>query len=69
MSTTLFCVAITLPDADGSGWAELFGTGFYLSREPIYMSYSEAEETRDRVRKQVPGTVTEIQPRSPVSGF
>ncbi len=55
-----FCVAITLPDNDGKGWAELFGHGFCLHREPVYMTQELAEKTRHIVRTQVLGTVVEI---------
>ncbi len=61
----LFCVAVTLPDCDGTGWAEPFMDGFYLSREPVYMSKEEAETVRTIVREKVPGTVIEIVAKRP----
>jgi hypothetical protein len=60
-----FAVHVVLPHCDGEGYAEKFGSGCTIEREPAYMTKDHADELCVYIKQAAPGSVTTIIEKKP----
>ncbi len=57
----LVSVKIILRDCDGEGYAEFFGNGFYLGKEPVYIDSVQAEALTEIIKRDAPGSIITLE--------